>query len=712
MCAAIVVAFAVMVAVECVLCNMPFWRSLAASGDSAAAYNVLGPGLERTDEGLLKVTDPTQAYMQVDADGSSEYVRMDPVSSKALDKAARQSEQVLRTVRVRPDVNRRAGTVSSVSVSSPRSLYVHAAAAGGSVCVRIVEPKGSLIPFDAVRANVRVPFALNPLRIGVMVAVLAMVLVWRPGSRLWRMPLDTTSVRQRAWLGALLAVPVVVTCAVVVWQLVEAAPLSFHTKGTYTYDFDQYDYVARALLDGHAWLDLDVPDALRDAADPYDVATRQRLLADGVSPVYWDYAFYQGHWYSYFGVVPALLLFLPYRAVTSLFVDGGLMMPCGAAVPLLMLGFLVFGCLLVIRVISRIRPNAPLAAVSMLCVFMLLASNGLYLWYRTNFYSVPIAASLFLSVLGLWLWLGAAKRVPVSGDRIREVDGTQSLSLPHLAAGSMCIAANLGCRPQFILVALLAFVIFWPQIQSIFRHASNDSSLPHMSVWRLMRAPLAALLPALIVIVPLLAYNVVRFGSPLDFGTSYQMTVTDMTSYRQPLSNLALTVAYYLFLPLRFTDAFPFLAVSPSPLPTWGFTEAMPGGLFTIAPLTLAALACPFLYRRMRKAGRTNTWLLLTSSLALGLLLVVIDSRMAGLGWRYIADFGWLFALVALPSLLIVLDCGKPLLRWVCRAGFLALLLFTLVVALMSLFLPGRDDEMLRNNPALYLDVQSWFMLG
>ena len=40
------------------------------------------------------------------------------------------------------------------------------------------------------------------------------------------------------------------------------------------------------------------------------------------------------------------------------------------------------------------------------------------------------------------------------------------------------------------------------------------------------------------------------------------------------------------------------------------------------------------------------------------------------------------------------------------------LLLFTLVVALMSLFLPGRDDEMLRNNPALYLDVQSWFMLG
>lgn len=87
MCVVIVVAFAVMVVVECVLCNMPFWRSVAASGDSSAAYNVLGPGLERTDEGLLRVVDPTQAYMQVDADGSSEYVRVVPVSSEALTKA-------------------------------------------------------------------------------------------------------------------------------------------------------------------------------------------------------------------------------------------------------------------------------------------------------------------------------------------------------------------------------------------------------------------------------------------------------------------------------------------------------------------------------------------------------------------------------------------------------------------------------------------------
>ena len=141
----------------------------------------------------------------------------------------------------------------------------------------------------------------------------------------------------------------------------------------------------------------------------------------------------------------------------------------------------------------------------------------------------------------------------------------------------------------------------------------------------------------MIVIVPLLAYNVVRFGSPLDFGTSYQMTVTDMTSYRQPLSNLALTVAYYLFLPLRFTSELPFIGMTPIAFREWGYYELMAGGLFATCPLLLLALAAPFLRRRMHRSGY---WGLATCSLALAVLLAVFDSHTAGLGWRYICDFG------------------------------------------------------------------------
>ena len=85
-------------------------------------------------------------------------------------------------------------------------------------------------------------------RVALLVLALVLVALWRPGSRLWKVPLDTSSVRQRVALGVLLAIPGVATAAVVVWQLVSAVPLSFHTDGMYTYDYDQYDHVARACL--------------------------------------------------------------------------------------------------------------------------------------------------------------------------------------------------------------------------------------------------------------------------------------------------------------------------------------------------------------------------------------------------------------------------------------------------------------------------------
>ena len=130
-----------------------------------------------------------------------------------------------------------------------------------------------------------------------------------------------------------------------------------------------------------------------------------------------------------------------------------------------------------------------------------------------------------------------------------------------------------------------------------------------------------------------------------------------------------------------------------------------------MAPLALASLACPFLRRHMRARGHTGMWRTLTTFLLLSLLIVALDARLGGLGWRYIADFGWLFALAALPLLLIALDCDRPRLCWLLRVLVLALLLFMLAVTVLSLFLYGRDDELIRNNSGLFHDVQSWFTL-
>ena len=45
------------------------------------------------------------------------------------------------------------------------------------------------------------------------------------------------------------------------------------------------------------------------------------------------------------------------------------------------------------------------------------------------------------------------------------------------------------------------------------------------------------------------------------------------------------------------------------------------------------------------------------------------------------------------------------------RAGVLALLMFSITITVLSLFMPGREDELIRANSVLFLEVQSWFAL-
>ncbi|WP_236028042.1 hypothetical protein [Bifidobacterium pongonis] len=711
---------------------MPFWRTRGASTDTAAYANTMGSGLERTKEGMLRIIDPTEAWLEVNADGTSDYARIDPsfVTGKALT-----------VVHVRASVDHGTAIATSFSPQSARSSYIRAPGKG-VLRVSIEEPKGSLIPIQAVRANVSVPFEFNPVRVGLMAAILLIAACWRPGSRLWRIPLDTTSTAQRA-LGLCLVIPLAALMLYGAGSQMTGDPLVFHETGGYTYDFDQYGHIADALLHGHASLDLDVPQALADTSNPYDTDTRAELLAKGVNPIYWDYAYYNGHWYSYFGVLPAVLLFMPFRAIT------GHMLSSGAAVLVFMLVALVFLALLVIRLIKRLAPNVSLAATSMALVLMLSGSNAGYMLFRRNFYSVPFAASLAFSALGLWLWLGAVEpdgdgaQPAGSGKPARRVFGrwqvgdAPALSLPKVGFGALCIAANFGCRPTFCLTALLGIAVFWPQIRAIGTALRNKTVAPGKA----LLAPAVVVVAALIPVLPVMVYNAVRFGSPLNFGNNYQFTVTDLTTYRIALANILPIVGDYLLLPLRFVGQFPWIALSKASLPTWSYTEPMIGGLFAMCPALALSLALPLLRRHAKgkegkgsavRPGRTCFTL---SALALALGLTVFDAVVAGLGWRYMTDFGWLFALAALPVMLRLLGepgvpgetgetdapCGLdgsdgsrvgglPLKVRAGRLIGMIAMLFAIAVALLSLFTIGRHDALISAAPNLFYNVFAWFL--
>ena len=76
---------------------------------------------------------------------------------------------------------------------------------------------------------------------------------------------------------------------------------------------NQYELMAEAILDGRIDFAYGDETELETLENPYDPNEREEA---GVK-YHWDHAYYDGHYYMYFGIVPVFLAFLPYRIITG-----------------------------------------------------------------------------------------------------------------------------------------------------------------------------------------------------------------------------------------------------------------------------------------------------------------------------------------------------------------------------------------------------------
>ncbi|MFT8703802.1 hypothetical protein [Bifidobacterium aquikefiricola] len=742
-----VAALTVLVLIACVEIfgfNLAHWRTLSndpqtlqladASQHKAGSHIILGSGLRySTASETLTVTDATSAYLDVSTNANSissltmhvreQHVALSDsqnvsvrIDTRAYDSSSKTANRTSSNAAENTEHAKNAdGTASwSVSgthtinaeVSSSLTMRVRPTSAQSSTTrIWIQEPNDTTLTISSITLNPRIPLNFSPLRMALMALAVAAVLALLPRSRLWSTQLDTSRKGQRWVMGITIAAIAIYGLVGIITSIAAFTPQQFHHPGSYTYDYNQYAYLADALLHGRPWLDLEVPQRFAQLADPYDVAARERLLGSGVTPIYWDYAFFNGRWYSYFGVIPAVLLYMPYQATTSLWVRNGLMLPTPAAMSLLTALGMIFAVLLVIRILRRHFPHASLATTVISVITVLLATNFPYLTSSGMFYTIPTAASLALTFMGLWFWLGAR------GSSAR-------LSYAHIVAGSVCIAMNLGCRPTFILAALLAIPIFGPDAMKFIRTR-------HIKAFCTTLA--CGIIPAIVIVMPLLAYNYWRFGSITNFGNNYQITVTNMTQYTAPLSTMAPVIGYYLALPPNFTSSFPWVDYAPVPLNSWQYAEPALGGIFFIAPMLLMMAALPFLTSRLHQRHILAS---AYSMLGLGILLLLFNAYKAGFSWRYMLDFTWLFSLVSVLCIAEVLshipprtstdassitthDMGQfhsnehaiahqTLIQWI----ILALLFMTAIMSVLGVLLLSE-----RNDPTSTLAIAQWFSI-
>lgn len=781
------IAALIIVLLESVAFNLPFWTTLGIPDAPAHTTVRLGKGLERNGDGVLLIDDPTQAYIEIDGIDSPVATIRWRSGDATADDALLQGEghPFIGALHLRLDTRTvpNAGSETAVWHTGVEDVAHRSIAAttylrnrtddGGravsSVRLWVQETTGVQFAFDRLDVNAAPPFRIDWLRLGVMIGIAAMLFALRPRSALYRMKLNTAGRAQRMAF-AVACVPLAIYFGHAIWQSIWQGPQWSHQPYSYTYDFNQYAQMADSLLHGRPWLDLPVPKELVEASNPYDVNVRNQLLSQGVDDIYWDHVFFNGHWYSYFGVVPAILVFMPYQLITSLWVSGGAWLPASVAAALFSVGFVVFGSLLVIRLFARNFPHTSVGMTVLALIAFLTGSDIWFLCIRGTFYEVPLTAALMMSALGLWLWLGARRVWDADRKRWRlwtaddvwldTEDGRQDipgaprpttirLSKPHIAFGSLCVASTLGCRATFIAVAVLFLPIFADEIRSGLvlgflrpllpsrwrsRMFAVDGEASPPNVLSSWRRDLAAILPAAAVFAGLLYYNFWRFGSFLDFGNDKQLTVTDLNRYREPLDVFGQIVSYYLFIPPRVIDRFPWLAVPTTPLNTWQYHERLLCGFLWFAPICLLVFTLPWLRRTLT---RHRMWGMACTLAGLGLLELAFVSYKGGMDWRYVGDFAWLFtfaSILAMPSLgerMAVRrflpaagDVKQPGIPGVKAIGgtteqaaaermaltlLVTLTLLTLFMTAACTFMTGKIGPLRASDPIAYYTVESWF---
>lgn len=537
----------------------------------------------------------------------------------------------------------------TIYAQSPASSYINLHPYGKvhSLTIRFSNAVSAYTaPFtvEGIEANVKRPLMFNCLR--ALIVWLLIVFLWylRIGARTTEIVLggglnSKDIKRQRIITIAVIAVTILLGFwASSSHKLFDEASKPHH---------QQYKELADALLNGQVALNYVPSEGLVNAPNPYDTIY---LQANGID-YRADYAYYEGAYYVYFGIIPELLLYLPYHAITG----GNL--PNHFAV-------FAFYVIFVIGVFSLIRQiitwsfsedKVPYAAYLMISTSIATAPTFAYIFFTADMYSVPIMAALGLTVLGLSLWLHG---INYSKGRI-----------VAYILGSMCMAMVAGCRPQLILFSVLAVALFW---NAVFKERSLFSR-------GTVGATLSLILPYVLVAIVVGYYNYARFGSVFDFGATYSLTNNDMNLRGISLSRMLLGLACFLLTPPNITTSFPFLQSTDLGFDYMGriVTEHYYGGILFMGIIGISIFAVPHYFKELR-ARRLSLFVVI--SLAVSIIIGLMDANAAGVLQRYTADMAvGVLSVVGLMLLVIVVKNPIGGMRFL-KAGFLVGLFMTLLM--------------------------------
>lgn len=546
-----------------------------------------------------------------------------------------------------------------------------------TIVVRVQAYEGTSVNINSISINAHKPIDVKPIRL--MITFLAITLlylsftksfiheIYSDEKKLWQWCLTGTVIVILLFTGANLAKSDLI--------LQNANPWPHHK---------QYQELAHSLANGTVVITDKYNDqALQEFPNPYDT------IALGVEGIAFnmDYAYYEGNYYVYFGIIPELLFYYPYYRLTGN--DLG-----NCQVMIILFSIFVIGAFVLAHGLAmKYARSVPYFYRLLATTGLVMFANYVYLCARPDIYDIPVMGAIAFSMLGLGCfrcglnivkndkWLIIVRRLLVF-------------------AGSLSMAAVAGCRPQLLLLSGIAVIWF------IFEDGWKNRKLLSSKT---VVDTIIFMIPYFGIAMLVCWYNYARFGNILDFGATYSLTTNDMNHRGFNLERLFRGIYSFLLQPANTTTEFPFLKATDLSCSYMGkyMVEYTFGGLLVSNGFLLSVIVIIIAgFKHMSKSLRV----LMDYLIAAGLIIAAFDVNGAGVLYRYTCDCALPLSIAAFLGWLVLLDKEHTVIRYDIAAKLFAIaLLLGFFYSLCTFAATGNSINLADDNPMLYYSIASYF---
>ena len=467
-----------------------------------------------------------------------------------------------------------------------------------------IEIKGvdEICTVSDIVVNPRYEFSFSPVRFSAMLIAAAFIALLM--SRKGRQLRDEMTFNQ----AGILSCAICCSAVIILWSFASSGETgtyySYPLEGQIRY-YSPYIQQLDAFLKGQIHLDIKPSAELLALENPYSPDNRA-----GVDFVY-DRAFYDGKYYSYFGIAPILVFYYPYYLImgnlpTDSSVMGFFSLITAVFLPLAVIEWSKFRK-------SGMRPwlSCVVAVGAFFASCALIVQRGRFAFY----YVASAAAMAFVSAYLFWL--------------IKALCSKKNMRAVFMLLAGICFALGFLSRINTVLPVAIITAVF---ITVYFVDAVKEKKIALFA-----KDMISLGFPVAVSFAFSLYYNYIRFGDMLQFGTDYQLTLANASLYDSGANGIMPAVIHYFLQPFTFSQEFPYFSFSLIGLNDYGKLAYIDSsfGIFAM-PFMLAILLSPVIFKtkKISIGGKT----MLASSLVAILATAYLNFCYGGVIFRYTAD--------------------------------------------------------------------------